>query len=53
EEGIRSIEAHGPYALYGEPRLMKAMDDLLTAFAKDGRMKLAGDYEPCYKITID
>lgn len=53
EEGIRAIENYGPYPLHGEPELMKAMDNLLSAFAADGRMKLAGgNYEPCYKITV-
>ena len=51
EEGIRAIEQFGPYILKGDTTLMDAMDKLLTAFAKDGRMKLAGaEYQPCYRI---
>ena len=51
EEGIRAIEQFGPYILKGDATLMDAMDKLLTAFAKDGRMKLAGaEYQPCYRI---
>jgi pyrimidine/purine-5'-nucleotide nucleosidase len=51
EEGIRAIEENGPYVLHGDPTLMVAMDELLTTFARDGRMKLAGAaYEPCYRI---
>jgi len=51
EEGIRGIEQFGPYILKGDTTLMDAMDKLLTAFAKDGRMKLAGaEYQPCYRI---
>ena len=52
EEGIRAIEANGPYELSGEPEIMDAMDALLKAFVEQHRMKLPGSdpYKPCYRL---
>ena len=51
EEGIRAIEQHGHFELNGDREIMQPMDDLLTAFAKQLRMKLPGtEYVPCYQI---
>jgi pyrimidine/purine-5'-nucleotide nucleosidase len=52
EEGIRAIEANGPYELSGEPEIMDAMDALLKAFVDQHRMKLPGTepYKPCYRL---
>ncbi|MDW7748874.1 nucleotide 5'-monophosphate nucleosidase PpnN [Halomonas sp.] len=50
EKGIRSIEAHGPFRLHAEPELMARLDELLASFVDQGRMKLAGDYVPCYTL---
>jgi predicted Rossmann-fold nucleotide-binding protein len=52
EEGIRAIEANGPYELIGEPAIMDAMDALLKAFVEQHRMKLPGSdpYKPCYRL---
>jgi predicted Rossmann-fold nucleotide-binding protein len=52
EEGIRAIEAHGPYELTGDPLIMEAMDGLLQAFVAQHRMKLPGaePYKPCYRL---
>jgi predicted Rossmann-fold nucleotide-binding protein len=52
EEGIRAIEAHGPYELTGDPLIMEAMDALLQAFVAQHRMKLPGTepYKPCYRL---
>ncbi len=54
EEGIRAIEAHGPYEISGEPAIMSAMDALLRAFVEQHRMKLPGGeaYKPCYQIKL-
>ncbi len=43
-----SHRAHGPFRLSAEPQLMARLDDLLTSFVAQGRMKLAGEYVPCY-----
>lgn len=52
EAGIAAVEAHGPFELTGDPAMLRALDELLTAFVADGRMKL-GDrpYEPVYRIA--
>lgn len=48
--GIAAIEQYGCYQLNGDPEIVQALDALLHAFAKDGRMKLSGEYEPCYQL---
>lgn len=51
EDGIRSIEQHGHFELRGDAEIMQPMDELLTAFVKQQRMKLPGStYTPCYRI---
>ena len=51
EEGIRSIEQHGHFELRGDTEIMQPMDELLTAFANQQRMKLPGSkYTPCYRF---
>jgi pyrimidine/purine-5'-nucleotide nucleosidase len=51
EEGIRTIEEFGHFELHGDVEIMHPVDELLTSFAKQNRMKLPGrEYKPCYKI---
>ncbi|MCM2971308.1 nucleotide 5'-monophosphate nucleosidase PpnN [Larsenimonas suaedae] len=51
ENGIRAIEEHGPFKLNAEPALMARLDELLTSFVEQGRMKLPGsEYVPCYTL---
>jgi hypothetical protein len=50
EEGMKAVEQQGPYAIHGDSRIMDAMDRLLDSFVKQGRMKLSGDYRPCYRL---
>ncbi|BDY03641.1 nucleotide 5'-monophosphate nucleosidase PpnN [Ferrimonas sp. YFM] len=49
-EGMAQIRSKGPFQLYGDPNIMKKMDKLLAAFVSQGRMKLEGEYTPCYEI---
>ncbi|MEM0911742.1 MAG: nucleotide 5'-monophosphate nucleosidase PpnN [Pseudomonadota bacterium] len=52
-EGIKLIQKHGPFELYGDKELMHHMDTLLQSFVEQGRMKLPGtSYKPCYKIVM-
>jgi predicted Rossmann-fold nucleotide-binding protein len=52
EQGIRTIERHGPFELVGDPALMRLLDELLGAFVAQQRMKLPGArYEPCYRFV--
>jgi len=51
--GIRQIAEKGPYRLQGDPGILAAMDDILRALIRDGRMKLGKDareYRPCYVL---
>jgi len=53
EQGIRAIEAHGPFVINGDKSLLSRMDELLASFVEQGRMKLAkGAYKPCYRLAI-
>ena len=51
EHGIQAIEARGPFELKGDRRMMQLLDELLTAFVVQKRMKLAGEYRPCYRLV--
>ena len=49
-QGIQAIQQHGPYQLTGDADIMSAMDSLLDAFVQQKRMKVCGQYDPCYKL---
>ena len=52
EDGQREIEQHGPFELHGDPALVGPLDELLTYFAANHRMKLPGKhYQPCYRLV--
>jgi predicted Rossmann-fold nucleotide-binding protein len=51
EPSMRRIEANGPFEIHGDPDMMRALDALLRAFVAQGRMKIAGDYKPCYRVV--
>jgi hypothetical protein len=51
EEGIKAVEQHGPFVIQGEPAIVSAMDRLLLAFVEQKRMKLQGEYSPCYRLV--
>ena len=42
ENGVAAIERCGPYELAGDADIMRLLDELLTAFVAQGRMKLPG-----------
>ncbi len=51
EDGVRAVEAHGPFELNGDASILAPMDDLLADFVASHRMKLPGRrYVPCYRI---
>ncbi len=51
DQGVRLVREHGPFELRGEAGIMAAVDELLTRFVVQGRMKLAAaEYDPCYTI---
>ena len=51
EDGMREIEKHGPFEIHGDPEIMQAMDALLRAFVEQRRMKISGEYRPCYRVV--
>ncbi|MBA6233036.1 MULTISPECIES: nucleotide 5'-monophosphate nucleosidase PpnN [unclassified Colwellia] len=49
--GIKAIRDNGPFEISGDKIIMKLMDNLLTSFVEQQRMKLPGSkYVPCYKV---
>ncbi len=51
EESMQRIEQHGPFEIHGDAEMMQALDALLRAFVEQRRMKIAGDYQPCYRVV--
>jgi predicted Rossmann-fold nucleotide-binding protein len=51
EDTAAQIEELGPFEIDGSARIMSLLDDLLSAFVTQKRMKISGvDYTPCYVI---
>ncbi|MDD4319370.1 MAG: nucleotide 5'-monophosphate nucleosidase PpnN [Candidatus Peribacteraceae bacterium] len=51
EEGIRRVRERGPFRVKGDPQIICEVETLLRNFVAQGRMKLRGEYEPCYEIV--
>lgn len=51
EEGIRAIEKYGRFRIDGEAEIMRALDALLQSFVAQQRMKMSGEYRPCYEVV--
>jgi predicted Rossmann-fold nucleotide-binding protein len=51
ETGIRLIEQRGPFEIHGDAELLKPLDALLASFVSQRRMKIAGNYQPCYRVV--
>jgi pyrimidine/purine-5'-nucleotide nucleosidase len=51
EDGMRRIEQHGPFQIHGDKDMMESLDALLRAFVEQRRMKIAGEYKPCYQVV--
>ena len=49
---ILAVEAHGPFRLHGEAEILDALDRLLRDFVAQRRMKLSGEYTPCYELVV-
>ncbi len=51
DQGIRAVEKFGHYEINGDKAIMELLDELLTSFVQQNRMKLPGTrYHPCYRI---
>ena len=54
DAGIRAIEEKGVFELCGDAAIMRPLDDLLTAFVEQRRMKLPTTaYNPCYRLVTE
>jgi hypothetical protein len=54
EEGICAIEQQGKFKIKGDKEILSPLDNLLSAFVEQQRMKLPGnEYIPCYEIIQD
>ncbi len=52
EEGIRAIEEFGKFEITGDEEILSPLDELLTSFVEQQRMKLPGkQYIPCYEVV--
>jgi hypothetical protein len=51
EQGVRRIEERGPFQLHGDRELLEPLGALLESFVRQRRMKIAGEYKPCYRIV--
>jgi predicted Rossmann-fold nucleotide-binding protein len=51
ESGIRAVERHGPFEIRAPASMAEALDELLQRFVAQRRMKLQGDYTPCYTLV--
>ena len=51
EDGMRRIEQFGPFEIHGDSDIMQSLDALLRAFVEQRRMKIAGQYKPCYRVV--
>ena len=52
EHGYRKlIDQFGPFEIHGDAEFLKPLDALLASFVRQRRMKLSGEYKPCYRIV--
>jgi len=51
EDGVMAVKKHGRFQINGDADIMHAMDNLLTNMSEQGRMKISGQYVPCYDIV--
>ena len=49
-DGVQRVRKHGPYEIHGDPQILSGVDRLLKAMVEHGRMKISGNYQPCYRI---
>jgi len=52
-QGLENIRKHGNFEIRGEKAIMRELDQLLSGFIRDNRMKLPGGstYKPCYRVV--
>ena len=50
-DGVSRVRENGPYQITGDRDILEGMDRLLRAMVEHGRMKIKGNYKPCYEIV--
>lgn len=50
DDGVRRIREFGPYEIHGDRDIMEELQTLLARFVGEGRMRVQGNYEPCYRV---
>lgn len=51
-QGVAEIQEKGKYQIHGEPKMLEALDKLLTIFIGQKRMR-ADNYVPCYTLHVN
>ncbi|HPF72710.1 MAG TPA: nucleotide 5'-monophosphate nucleosidase PpnN, partial [Xanthomonadaceae bacterium] len=51
EDGMRRVEEYGPFQIDGDKDIMRALDVMLRSFVEQRRMKISGEYRPCYRVV--
>ena len=47
---VARIKELGPFEITAESSLTSTLDELLKSFVEQGRMKISGNYVPCYRV---
>lgn len=50
EETVSLIREKGPFLIKAGPEITATLERLLTSFIEQGRMKVSGNYVPCYRV---
>lgn len=50
EQTVTAVREHGPFVLRASKRISGLLDDLLRSFIAQRRMKISGEYKPCFKV---
>lgn len=51
EPTVELVRKHGPFEIYADGSMARSLDQLLARFVKQGRMKIKGEYKPCYRVA--
>lgn len=47
----KTIAEQGPFKIHAPAEVMEAIDTMLASFVQHGRMKIGGNYTPCYELV--
>lgn len=52
QSGIERIAKYGKYQLNGDAVIMQKLNGLLSKMVEHGRMRISGEYQPCYELNL-